>query len=108
MKRNDAVRRSETAIVTKPAKYLKPNMELRNVCPETRSEPALRWMRPELKAIASLQLRGSVCVLFSDSGSLEISQIWRKSLMGNYRVRHMIGTARITLLYVDRFECEGY
>lgn len=100
MKRNDAVRRSETAIVTKPAKYLKPKMALRNVCPETRSEPALRWMRPELKAIASLQLRGSacacVCVLFSDSGSLEILQIWRESLAGNYRVRHRFGAARIT------------
>lgn len=59
---NDTIRRSETTTATKPAKYLSPNKELWNVRPEARSETAFRWIRPELKAIAYLQLRGSGCV----------------------------------------------
>lgn len=84
---NDTVRISETATVTKPAKYLGPNMELRNVRPGARSEPAFRWIRPELKAIVPLQLRWSECVLFSDSGSLRFFRFGGKKLCSNYTLR---------------------
>lgn len=69
--RNESVRKSDMAIVRKPAKYLNLDKAPRNGCRETRSGAALLRIRPEFKAIASLKSgeneRESVCN-FSESG----------------------------------------